>query len=139
MAKKKEAETTAIKKEPKVAEQVVLSIYPTLLDSFYWYKKMGDSKLPELLDKINRVKPDEFPIAALKGIQFEDCVNRLLKKQPLDLQGTFYKTPDFEFDTTIVDKIANKLSRAEKQQEYVEAVVKTDIGLVKIYGFVDYS
>lgn len=154
MAKKKEGVTEPVKKlvekfdleikdpEKKVkkeVEPVVLSIYPTLLDSFFWYKKMGDQKLQELLDKINRVQPSEFPLAALKGIQFEDCVNRLLKKQPLDLHGEFYKTPDFEFNTDIVDKIANKLSRAEKQQEYIEAIIPTEIGNIKVYGFVDYS
>lgn len=120
------------------------SIYPTLLDSFFWYKKIPtDEKLKELLDKINRVKYP-IPIAALKGIQFEDCVNKYIKKIPLNKDFSNKKTGEiitdnFRFDAEIIDKIGNKLSRAIEQQKYIQAIVPTEVGNVKFYGFVDYT
>lgn len=120
--------------------KVELSIYPTLLDSFYWYKRIpSPDKFQELIDKINRVKPKEFPIAAKKGIQFEDCVNNLLKGMNVDKRNGVYIAKDFEFDSVIVDKVVSKLTNHKKQQEYIQAIVPTEIGNVKFYGFVDYT
>lgn len=118
----------------------VLSLYPTLLDSFYWYKKIpSPAKFQELIDKINRVKPSEFPIAAKKGIQFEDTVNKLLKGMNIQRRDGVYVAQDFEFNSVIVDKIVHKLANHKKQQEYIQAIVPTEIGNVKLYGFVDYT
>lgn len=128
-----------------MAEKIVLSIYPTLLDSFHWVKKMNyrEDKVQELLDKINRIKPSEFPEAALKGIQFEDCVNKLLNGERLLTEetplGRHYVTENFAFNIDLVDKIAAKLKNAKKQQEYIQANIPTPIGLVKVYGFIDYT
>jgi len=120
--------------------KLTLSLYPTLLDSFYWYKRIpSPDKFQELINKINRVKPDEFPIAAKKGIQFEDCVNNLLKGMNVQKRDGVYIAKDFEFNSVIVDKIVSKLVNHKKQQEYIQAVVPTEIGNIKLYGFVDYS
>lgn len=114
--------------------KIDFSIYPTLLDSFYWYKKIPtEEKLKELLDKINRVKTP-MPIAALKGSQFEDCVNKTITQKSI-----ISIAENFEFNPDLVSKIANKLSRATGQQKHIEAIAKTDVGNVKYYGFVDYT
>lgn len=108
--------------------EVKYCIYPTLLDSFYWYKCFGGDKFRELIDKINRVK---YPIGgpAKRGIDFEDSVNKRLKNQ------VDYK----EFKPELVEKIAYKLSNSVKQQEYIEGIIDSDYGKVKMYGIIDYS
>lgn len=103
-------------------------IYPTLLDNFYYYKCYGGKKFQELIDKINRVKTP-LADAAQRGISFEDCVNKTLRGEPTYLN----------FKPELIDKIANKLSNAIKQQEYVEGVFDTVHGQVKMYGMIDYS
>lgn len=115
------------------------SIYPTLLDSFYWYKR-GYNEKQELIDKINRVKA-EMPEAAKKGVEFEGVINMLLKSKnhKLLMDVEYYQTENFVFKTEIVNKIASKLINTEKQQEYIEAVVETPVGGIKVYGFIDYS
>jgi hypothetical protein len=114
-------------------------IYPTLLDSFYWYKR-GYNEKQELIDKINRVK-SEMPEAAKKGVEFEGVINTLLKanlhKLLMDVEE--YETENFTFKTPIVHKIANKLQHAKKQQEYIQANIQTDVGAIKVYGFIDYT
>lgn len=117
-----------------------LSIYPTLIDSFIWYKKIpSPDKFQELIDKINRVKPKEFPILAKKGIQFEDCVNGILDQKQIKKVNGVYISKDFEFDSVIVDKISNKLINHTKKQEYIQCIIDSKIGKIKLYGFVDYS
>ena len=114
------------------------SIYPTLLDSFYWYKRFPDTKFSELIDKINRVKTP-MPIAALKGIQFEKCVNDCINGIVLEKKGKEVVTENFYFNNDLIYKIANKLKNAKTKQEFISGIVKTKFGLVKVYGFVDYS
>lgn len=115
------------------------SIYPTLLDSFYWYKR-GYNEKQELINKINRVKT-EMPEAAKKGVEFEGVINMLLKanNHKLLMDVEYYQTENFVFKPEIVNRIALKLANAIRQQEYIEAVVQTPIGGIKVYGFIDYS
>lgn len=119
--------------------KVKYQIYPTLLDSFYWYKR-GYNEKQELIDKINRVK-SEMPEAARKGIAFEAVINMLLKSNnhPLLMDSEYYKGDGFIFGAEIVNKIAAKLINAKKQQEYIQANVQTPVGAIKVYGFIDYS
>lgn len=114
-------------------------IYPTLLDSFYWYKR-GYNEKQELIDKINRVK-SEMPEAAKKGVAFENVINVLLKSKnhKLLMDAEYYESSGFTFKTEIVNRVAAKLINAEKQQEYIQAVVETPVGGIKVYGFIDYS
>lgn len=115
------------------------SIYPTLLDSFYWYKS-GYNEKQEIINKINRVKT-EMPEAAKKGVAFENVINTLLKanNHPLLTGSEYYESGGFTFRPEIVNKIAAKLINAKKQQEYIQAVVKTPVGDIKVYGFIDYT
>lgn len=118
---------------------VKYQIYPTLLDSFYWYKR-GYNEKQELIDKINRVK-STIPEAAAKGVAFENVINILLKSNnhPILMDSEYYKSGDFTFGAEIVNKIAAKLINAKKQQEYIQANVQTPVGAIKVYGFIDYS
>jgi len=118
---------------------VKYNIYPTLLDGFYWYKR-GYNTLDEFIGRINRVKTP-MPEAAKKGVEFEGVINMLLKannhKSLMDVE--YYQTENFVFKTEIVNRIASKLANAVKQQEYIEAIVETPVGGIKVYGFIDYS
>ncbi len=118
---------------------VKYSIYPTLLDSFYWYKR-GYNEKQELINKINRIKT-EMPEAARKGVAFENVINILLKSgnHPLLMDVEHYESSGFIFKTEIVNRIAAKLINATKQQEYIESVVQTPVGGIKVYGFIDYT
>jgi len=121
-------------------EKVKYQIYPTLLDSFYWYKR-GYNEKEEFINKINRVK-SEMPEAARKGVAFESCVNNLIKtgvvNEPL-MQASFFEMDGFSFKGDIVLKIAKKLQNAKNIQEYIQANVHTPAGLIKVYGFIDFS
>jgi len=103
------------------------SLYPTLLDTFYWYKIKGN--IDELLNKINRVKTP-MAEAALKGVAFETAVNDAL-------DGV--KTIDHYFDQDLINRVASKLQNHTKKQEFIQRVIPTGIGNVKLYGFVDYT
>lgn len=104
------------------------SIYPTLLDSFYWAKRLG--KWQELIDKVNRVKTDvDWPEPVLKGMRFEAVINDLLDK----------KSVTHEFDENLVQKVFTKLQNYKAKQKYIQGNVKTPYGIVKCYGFVDYE
>lgn len=115
------------------------AIYPTILDSFYWYKR-GYNEKQELINKINRVKT-EMAEPAKKGVAFENVINMLLKAKnhPLLTEAEHYESDGFVFRTEIVNRIAAKLINATKQQEYIQATVQTPVGDIKVYGFIDYS
>jgi len=110
-------------------------IYPTLLDSFYWAKRLG--KWQELIDKVNRVK-SEMPEAANKGICFEQTVNNKLNGVYNQLKDDYYINTRYQFKKELVDKIANKLSNHKGCQQFIQGEVDTPHGKVKLYGFVDY-
>lgn len=125
-------------------EQVKYSLYPTLIDSFYWYKRGYNTK-EEMLNKINRIK-SPMPEAAARGVAFEDCVNAIIKSKTADhplLKGGFFekKSGDFTFNFKgdLILKIAAKLANCTKMQEYIQANVLTPVGLIKVYGFIDFS
>lgn len=83
-----------------------------------------------------------MPEAAKKGVAFEAVINKLLKmgipNHPL-IQDALFTQDGFTFQSEIVLKIAKKLQHAVKQQEYIEAIVQTPIGGIKVYGFIDYT
>lgn len=124
-----------------MSDKIVMSLYPSLIDSLMWLRimKNREDKFQELINKINRIKSDEIPVAALKGIQFEDCVNTILKGGKLTIIEDVYSTNDFVFTKSLVDKIAARLVNHTKQQEYIQAIIPTSIGNVKVYGFTDYT
>lgn len=117
------------------------NIYPTLLDSFYWAKRLG--KWQELIDKINRVKVAEWPDPVQKGMCFEQTVNELLNKQPgtkpKEVNGQMiYRNTKWDFDAKLVDSVVKKLSNCQDKQQFVQGELKTPLGNVKLYGYVDY-
>lgn len=109
-------------------------VTPTLVDSFLWYERFGcpQDKFEEIINKINKV-PIEYPEAAKKGVVFEDCVNLTMSGQPI------FKKDGFEFDESLVRKVAKKLSQSIGQQVWIEKTVPFEYGNVRVGGFVDYD
>lgn len=115
------------------------SFYPTLLDSYFRYKKSEDElSFIQLFDKINKVEsePDE---ARLKGIAFENLINEMITTENVNCINGMFLSNDFEFNDSIVLKIYEKLKRCSKIQSYQEKIIETEKGKIKIYGFFDYK
>lgn len=111
------------------------SLYPTLLDSFYWAKRLG--KWQELLDKINRTGTFVPNEAILKGQAFEQAVSNCLLKVHNKIEGDEYVNT-FRFSKSLVDRVVTKLQHHQGMQTFVQGQVDTPMGLVKLYGYVDF-
>lgn len=110
------------------------NIYPTLIDSFGWYKRLDkeDGK-EEFLNKVNRV-PVEKTDAMLRGMAFEDAVNywaRIGKTPPGPV-----KVHDLEVAPALIGRFATGFEKALRQV-FVEVTLPTRYGDVRLYGFVD--
>lgn len=126
--------------------KVDYAIYPSLLDAYLRFKRRDDDEtFTSLFDKINKVAQIEHTEHQAMGIEFEHCVNDVIDgfkcaglTDPV-IEDNHYITNNFKFKVDVVDKIANRLSRAIKKQEYMEAIIPTHLGNIKLYGIADYS
>lgn len=118
------------------------SFYPTLLDSYFRYKRSEDElSFIQLFDKINKV-PQEPDEARLKGIAFESLINEMINPSDGDdccITDGNYISGGFEFSEDLVNKIYNKLKRCSSIQSYQEGIIETPRGKVKLYGVFDYK
>lgn len=126
------------------------AFYPTLLDSYFRYKK-GEDELSfnQLFDKINKVPQEVIDQEAeqnrLKGIAFEGLVNELINANKnkqhdlLKLDGDIYSFDGFEFSSSLANKVSDKLLHCTSQQHYKEKVIETPRGNVLLYGIFDYK
>lgn len=119
------------------------AIYPSLLDAFLRFKRTDDDEtFAALLDKINGVKSEQTE-AQLKGVEFERLIGMVINanktKQHDLLRLDTYKTDNFEFSANLVNRISDKLSARQTEQEYIEAIIDTRMGRIKLYGIVDYT
>jgi len=134
-------------------------IYPTLLDAFNYYvapvkylsekedapseQEITDKQFKELIDKINRV-PYETTEAQQKGCDFESLVNELLDGKPVETvetqkNGTAYKYGANIFSKDIADRVTKELTGCSTRSERISTVLNTPVGLVELYGVMDYS
>jgi hypothetical protein len=135
------------------------NIYPSLLDDYQYYldapfnyerTKMDipyedyeREQFKALMDKINRVPYDSE--AADKGTSFNevvDCIIHNRKSEKMDITAangyinvTFGKR-NFVFDANLCRRFAHYYTDA-LSQVYVEAMLPTLYGDVKLYGFID--
>jgi len=115
------------------------AFYPTLLDSYFRYKRSEDElSFIQLFDKINKVQqePDE---ARLKGMAFEGLINDIITTENTNLFNDVFIFDGFEFNKDLVLKVYDKLKRCSKIQSYHEKIIDTPKGKVKIYGVFDYE
>jgi hypothetical protein len=127
------------------AIKVDYAIYPSLLDAYLRFKRKDDDEtFASVFDKINKVQSEQTEHQT-KGIEFEalvnDVIGQLNSKVHLTIieEDDHYITNNFKFKVDVVDKIANKLRFATSQQEYMEAIIPSHVGNIKLYGIVDYD
>jgi len=115
------------------------SFYPTLLDSYFRYKKSEDElSFIQLFDKINQVA-QEADEARLKGIAFEKLINEMITVGDVNcIDGNFISN-DHSFNSDLVLRIYEKLKRCSEIQSHQQKVIDTPKGMVKIYGVFDYK
>jgi hypothetical protein len=112
-------------------------IYPSLLDSFAWYKKSeAENGLQEFLDKLNRVQTAPSD-AMLRGIAFEKLLTDAALGKPLHAKenGTF-ACHDIDVHEELVGKFEARLEGSVRQV-FVESVLDCAVGPVRVYGYVD--
>ncbi len=110
------------------------AFYATLLDAFAWYKRSeAEDAKQEFLDKVNRVKtPPTDPM--LRGIAFEAAVVEW-SMNPGHVEDVV-----MVHDTECPGRILHEFTRdwhGSIRQIYVESILPTQYGEVKVYGFVD--
>lgn len=109
-------------------------VYPTLLDSFAWYKRSeSEDAKQEFLDRINRVQKPKTD-AMLRGIKFEDTVNEWARRGklppgPVDVHGV-------EVQPALIGKFSKGFEMALRQV-FVETTLPTCYGAIRLYGYVD--
>lgn len=120
------------------------AFYPTLLDSYFRYKK-GEDELSfnQLFDKINKVPQEVIDEEAeknrLKGIAFEGLLNSIITTENTHLVDDTFVFEAFEFSKDLVLKVYDKLNRCSNIQHYQEKVIETPRGNVLLYGIFDYK
>lgn len=117
------------------------AIYPSLLDAYLRYKKNDDDEtFDSLFDKINKVRSDQTEFQQ-KGSEFEGLVNDAINKDPLTIavDDRHYATEHFNFKIEIIEKLKRKLIHATEKQKYMEVIIHTHMGNIKLYGIVDYD
>lgn len=102
-------------------------LYPSLLDSYQWYKSSeSETSEQELLNKINRLPFTSE--AADKGTWFNELID-------LSLKGlSKYK---LEYLSGPAQEIASRLQGAAKQI-FTSTLIEIDGKLVELYGYIDY-
>lgn len=122
-------------------EAIKYAIYPSLLDAYLRLKRHDDQEtFQSLMDKINKV-PTEQTEAQLKGIEFEALVNARIDGKAIEPADDhrYYQSEHFQFPVALIEPIASRLQFASKKQEYLEAIIDTRVGKIKLYGIADFS
>jgi hypothetical protein len=112
-------------------------LYPSLLDSFAWFKKSeAENALEEFLNKLNRVRTPPSD-AMLRGIAFEDHLTHAARgfAVPTSPEG-LVKCHDTEIRMDLLEQFIDRL-RGSVRQVFVESVLDCAVGQVRVYGFVD--
>lgn len=121
----------------------MISIYPTLIDTYLYFLKSDTMTLDEMIGRINRI-PSPANEAMLKGSAFNTLIDRLaqgdeivavdgdMPAYKIEHQGNSYLYPKHIADF-IVDRISGAL-----MQVYNRAIISTPFGDVELYGYADY-
>jgi hypothetical protein len=120
-------------------EPIKYAIYPSLLDAYLRFKRHDDDEtFDALFDKINGVKTEQTE-QQLRGVEFEQLINALIDRQYVNLVDDQYITENFSFKIDLADRIAIRLEHATAKQEFLEAIIPSHLGNIKLYGIADYS
>lgn len=116
------------------------AIYPSLLDAYLRFKRHDDDEtFDNLFDKINKVKTEQTE-QQVRGVEFEGLVNDKIDGKLMtpadDLR--YYSSMNFQFKADLIDSIAGKLKNAISRQEYIECILPSHVGNIKLYGIIDF-
>jgi len=117
------------------------AIYPSLMDAYLRFKRHDDDEtFDSLFCKINKIKSEQTE-SQLKGVEFEKCVNDLLsgvvvEKTP---DGLHFKAVNFLFPVDLITRIVDKLKPSIGKQKYLEVIIKTQVGIIRLYGIIDFE
>jgi hypothetical protein len=126
------------------ALKINYAIYPSLLDAYLRFiRNDDDESLESLINKINNVRTPQSE-QQIKGVEFEKLINACIDQKNSDIitvtkYNGVYATDHFEFKSEVVEKIAVKLQFATKKQEYLECIIPSHEGNIKLYGIADYT
>lgn len=117
------------------------NIYPTLLDSFDWWRSQApgaraDKALQELMDKLNK-RPFKGTLAMEKGTAFNELVDRLSKGEITLADSGLVEQGGFTFSLATASDIAKRVLGTQIQK-YLQAIIPVDNYDVKVFGFSDY-
>lgn len=120
------------------------NIYPTLLDGYLAYKRMEDKTDADLLAIINRTEGKTEQMVL--GTAFNDLIDHLCDRKPFEPVDGVYRvnkegyltggTGFFEFPEAIVRQFVG-IYRQSVRQVFLEGVLPTRRGHVRLYGFAD--
>lgn len=115
------------------SDMVDFKIYPTLLDSFQWFKE-GNISNSEMVDRINRVRVSTP--AMTKGKAYHALIS--LERLPQPSTDNLYQIGQFSFPVEIVDRV-RQCVKGGFAEVYEERVVEVSGGRrVLLYGYADY-
>lgn len=113
------------------------NLYPTLLDSFRFFKRNeNEGALQEFLDKLNRV-PIQPNDAMQRGNAFEKNLTLMLKNQDIGTSPEgLVRCHDVDVSRDLIQRFAARL-QGSVMQVFVETFCECSYGRVRLYGFVD--
>ncbi len=143
-----------------------LHIFPTLVDSYLYWKANENSSTQDLIDRINRVAKPRTD-AMMKGVALEkiidllidgeqpDIIDGTIKKQKVPMYAISLPTEDdamprpFMYPVKVCDQLAHHIlmgsyptdkvnGQEVLKQVFLQADIETDYGIVRLYGYIDY-
>lgn len=116
------------------------NFYPTLLDAFKYYQgSEAEGARQSLLNKINRI-PELDPDALYrmgKGTALNNLIDCMLTGKATTCTTQTIIWEGYEFKSEVVMELYNRLPGALTQQ-FTAAEIETDLGMVRLYGYMDY-
>lgn len=116
------------------------AIYPTMLDSFDWWRTRPSAKAEqELMDKLNK-RPFKATPAMERGTAFNELVDELVKRSVIVDPTSHDKVLQWkgqEFPRDVTEDISARVKGC-MTQKYLQAYLDFDGMTVKVYGFADY-
>lgn len=113
------------------------SLYPTLLDSYAWWKARGTVQAEkELFAKLNRA-PFAPTDEMRRGTAFNTLCDRLFAGEAFDappvIDGFTFNPTEVAIARDVAERVTDSLP-----QKYIQTFIELPDARVKIYGFADY-
>lgn len=109
-------------------------IYPTLLDSYLWYKRSeADGELDKLINKINRVAEPSTP-EMIKGTEFKRVLDDMT--MAYDNPAEMVVVEGHEFSAALLNSMW-QITNGGMNEVFLAREIETRYGTVELYGYAD--